>query len=132
MRPQFRSKRNWSCWPRWPCDARSCWSTRVIWLIRPSPCRGRLVELKQQMLAMVGYSTVETESGMLTSLRQYEAVTATLEGLDAAGSAAAQNIPHEMVLLDLYGALRHLDSLTGETTTDDILNLIFSTFCIGK
>jgi tRNA modification GTPase len=37
-----------------------------------------------------------------------------------------------MVLLDLYGALRHLDSLTGETTTDDILNLIFSTFCIGK
>jgi tRNA modification GTPase len=43
-----------------------------------------------------------------------------------------QNIPHEMVLLDLYGALRHLDSLTGETTSDDILNLIFSTFCIGK
>jgi tRNA modification GTPase len=89
-------------------------------------------ELKQKMLAMVGESTVETESGMLTSLRQYEAVTATLEGLAAAGSAAAQNIPHEMVLLDLYGALRHLDSLTGETTTDDILNLIFSTFCIGK
>jgi tRNA modification GTPase len=89
-------------------------------------------ELKEKMLAMVGDRTVETESGMLTSLRQYQAVTATLEGLAAAGAAAAQNIPHEMVLLDLYGALRHLDSLTGETTTDDILNLIFSTFCIGK
>jgi tRNA modification GTPase len=89
-------------------------------------------ELKQKMLAMIGESTVESETGMLTSLRHYEAVTATLEGLAAAGSAAAQNIPHEMVLLDLYGALRHLDSLTGETTTDDILNLIFSTFCIGK
>lgn len=89
-------------------------------------------ELKQRMLAMTGESTVETETGMLTSLRQYQAVTATLEGLAAAASAAAQNIPHEMVLLDLYGALRHLDSLTGETTSDDILNLIFSTFCIGK
>jgi tRNA modification GTPase len=89
-------------------------------------------ELKEKMLAMVGERTVETESGMLTSLRQYQAVTATLEGLAAAGAAAGQNIPHEMVLLDLYGALRHLDSLTGETTTDDILNLIFSTFCIGK
>jgi tRNA modification GTPase len=89
-------------------------------------------ELKEKMLAMVGERTVETESGMLTSLRQYQAVTATLEGLAAAGAAAEQNIPHEMVLLDLYGALRHLDSLTGETTTDDILNLIFSTFCIGK
>ena len=91
-----------------------------------------VAELKQKMLAMVGAQTVETESGMLTSLRQYEAVTATLEGLAAGAAAAGQNIPHEMVLLDLYGALRHLDSLTGETTSDDILNLIFSTFCIGK
>ena len=69
---------------------------------------------------------------MLTSLRQYEAVTATLAGFAAACAAVEQNIPHEMLLLDLYGALRHLDSLTGETTSDDILNLIFSTFCIGK
>jgi tRNA modification GTPase len=89
-------------------------------------------ELKEKMLAILGERTVETESGMLTSLRQYQAVKATLEGLTAAGAAAGQNIPHEMVLLDLYGALRHLDSLTGETTSDDILNLIFSTFCIGK
>ena len=37
-----------------------------------------------------------------------------------------------MHLLDLYGALRPLDEITGATTTDDILNLIFSTFCIGK
>jgi tRNA modification GTPase len=36
------------------------------------------------------------------------------------------------MLLDLYGALRQLDSLTGETTSDEILNLIFSSFCIGK
>jgi tRNA modification GTPase len=37
-----------------------------------------------------------------------------------------------MVLLDLYQALRQLDALTGQTTSDDVLNLIFSTFCIGK
>jgi tRNA modification GTPase len=37
-----------------------------------------------------------------------------------------------MVLLDLYNALRALDELTGATVADDILNLIFSTFCIGK
>ena len=91
-----------------------------------------LAELKQTMLAMVGDGAVETENGMLTSLRQYEAVTATLKGLAAGSDAAGQAIPHEMVLIDLYGALRHLDSLTGETTSDDILNLIFSTFCIGK
>jgi tRNA modification GTPase len=37
-----------------------------------------------------------------------------------------------MILLDLYNALRQLDEITGATATDDILNLIFSTFCIGK
>jgi tRNA modification GTPase len=37
-----------------------------------------------------------------------------------------------MLLLDLYAALRPLDEITGATTTGDILNLIFGTFCIGK
>jgi tRNA modification GTPase len=37
-----------------------------------------------------------------------------------------------MILLDLYRALWALDSLTGQTTSDDILAQIFSTFCIGK
>jgi tRNA modification GTPase len=37
-----------------------------------------------------------------------------------------------MLLLDLYAALESLDALTGQTSSDDILHLIFSTFCIGK
>jgi tRNA modification GTPase len=37
-----------------------------------------------------------------------------------------------MLLLDLHAGLEALDRLTGATTTDDILALIFSTFCIGK
>jgi len=41
-------------------------------------------------------------------------------------------VPHEMLLLDLYGALRPLDEITGATTSDDILNRIFGSFCIGK
>jgi tRNA modification GTPase len=52
--------------------------------------------------------------------------------LDAAQSAVHNQVPHEMLLLDLYNVLRPLDEITGATTTDDILNLIFSTFCIGK
>jgi tRNA modification GTPase len=65
-------------------------------------------------------------------VRHHQAVTAALDALTAAQKAVAERIPHEMLLLDLYGALRQLDSLTGETTPDDVLNLIFSTFCIGK
>jgi len=72
------------------------------------------------------------EPGMLTSLRHYQAITEALQGLDDAGTAVSADIPHEMVLLDLYRALADLDSLTGKTTPDDILNHIFASFCIGK
>ena len=37
-----------------------------------------------------------------------------------------------MILLDLYESLRALDTFSGATTSNDILNLIFSSFCIGK
>ncbi len=72
------------------------------------------------------------EPGMLTNLRQHQAVTTALSALADAAKANAEGIPHEMILIDLYRALWALDSLTGQTTPDDILNLIFSTFCIGK
>ncbi|MGA3335091.1 MAG: tRNA uridine-5-carboxymethylaminomethyl(34) synthesis GTPase MnmE [Terracidiphilus sp.] len=72
------------------------------------------------------------EPGMLTNLRQHQAVTTALAALTDAAKANAGGIPHEMILLDLYRALWALDSLTGQTTPDDILNLIFSAFCIGK
>jgi tRNA modification GTPase len=72
------------------------------------------------------------ESGMLTNVRQHQAVEQALRGVDSARVAVGANIPHEMVLLDLYEALRGLDALTGTTTTEDVLRLIFSTFCIGK
>ena len=89
-------------------------------------------DLRDALAALVRNPSGESESGMLTSLRHFEAVTGALEALRAAKDAVPRKTPHEMLLLDLYSALRHLDSLTGETTADDILNRIFSTFCIGK
>jgi tRNA modification GTPase len=74
----------------------------------------------------------EQETGFLTNIRHQRLVEESLNCLDAACQAVKRTIPHEMIMLDLYGALRPLDAITGETTTDDILNLIFSSFCIGK
>ena len=88
--------------------------------------------LREALVESVRNPAGESESGVLTSLRHFEAVRGALASLNAARDAVGQKIPHEMLLLDLYAALRHLDSLTGETTADDILNQIFSTFCIGK
>jgi len=74
----------------------------------------------------------EQETGFITSLRHEQLLRESLAYLEKARGAVAEKIPHEMLLLDLYGALRPIDAITGATTADDILNRIFSTFCIGK
>jgi tRNA modification GTPase len=43
-----------------------------------------------------------------------------------------QKMSEEIVLIGLHNALRYLGQITGETTTEDMLTRIFSTFCIGK
>ncbi|HVI08262.1 MAG TPA: tRNA uridine-5-carboxymethylaminomethyl(34) synthesis GTPase MnmE, partial [Candidatus Binatia bacterium] len=90
-------------------------------------------ELRGEILRYVrGEAGAAGESGFITNARQAGLIRDSLSGLDAAKKAVNEKIPHEMLLLDLYNALRPLDQITGATTTDDILNLIFSTFCIGK
>ncbi|MEG9433484.1 tRNA uridine-5-carboxymethylaminomethyl(34) synthesis GTPase MnmE [Terriglobus sp. ADX1] len=90
-----------------------------------------IAELREEILRMAG-SQPSAAGATLTNLRQRDAVQSALEALERAVAAARTGIPHEMVLLDLYECLRALDSLTGQTTADDVLNRIFSSFCIGK
>jgi tRNA modification GTPase len=100
--------------------------------LRTSALTGEgIPELRERILALATGGAA-AEPGMLTSLRHHQAITTALAALGDAAQANASGIPHEMILLDLYRSLWALDSLTGQTTSDDILNLIFSTFCIGK
>jgi tRNA modification GTPase len=89
--------------------------------------------LQREILHEVaGGAGAERETGFLTNVRHQRLVEESINALDAARHAVEHTVPHEMIMLDLYGALRPLDAITGETTTDDILSLIFSSFCIGK
>jgi tRNA modification GTPase len=109
-------------------------STDAIEVFKTSALTGEGIDqLRDAILNQVsGNSGAEHEAGFLTNVRQQRLVDETLNSLTAAAEATKRKIPHEMIMLDLYGALRPLDAITGETTTDDILNLIFSSFCIGK
>jgi tRNA modification GTPase len=92
-----------------------------------------ILKLRTEILRHIGgESGMQIESGFLTNVRHQGLINDSLLALDASRNAVTGKVPHEMLLLDLYNALRPLDAITGATTTDDILNLIFSTFCIGK
>jgi len=90
-------------------------------------------ELRQAILAAIApCGGLEQETGFITSLRHAQLLRESAGWLEKAAGAAGCEIPHEMLLLDLYAALQPIDAVTGATTADDILNRIFSTFCIGK
>jgi tRNA modification GTPase len=90
-------------------------------------------ELRTAILdAVAPAGAFEHETGFITSVRHEQLLRESAGYLAKASEAVAAAIPHEMLLLDLYGALRPIDAITGATTADDILNRIFSTFCIGK
>lgn len=105
---------------------------RQIPALRTSALTGEGIAELRKKIVELATGGAAAEPGMLTNLRQHEAIETCIRALKDAQAANEQKIPHEMILLDLYRALWALDSLTGQTTPDDILNLIFSTFCIGK
>jgi tRNA modification GTPase len=92
-----------------------------------------IAQLREAILeALAPKGAFEQETGFITSLRHEQLLRESAGYLEKAGAAVEAGIPHEMVLLDLYSALQPIDAITGATTADDILNRIFSTFCIGK
>jgi tRNA modification GTPase len=92
-----------------------------------------LAELRSALIECIApRGRLEQDGGFITSLRHEQLLRESAEALAQAHTAANVGIPHEMLLLDLYAALRPIDAITGATSADDILNRIFLTFCIGK
>ena len=103
-------------------------------IVRTSALTGEGIhELKEKILALAAPARdVGPEGEFITNLRHQQLIKNSLAGLAKARQAAEQHTHHEMLLLDLYDALRPLDLITGATYADDVLDIIFKTFCVGK
>ncbi len=110
-----------------------CWGLSGDWLAVSALTGEGIPRLRQAILQRLAPEGLAApESGSITNIRHERLLRESLEALDNARKAVEFQIPHEMLLIDLYAALRPIDAITGATTADDILNRIFSTFCIGK
>jgi tRNA modification GTPase len=104
-----------------------------VLVVRTSAVTGEGIEdLRRAILETATKGASSQETALVTNLRQRQAVTEALVALEHACEGTVMSLPHEVLLVDLYEALGGLDRLTGATTADDILHLIFSSFCIGK
>jgi len=103
-------------------------------LCRVSALTGQgLDQLRRQILEIItSGSAFQPEDVILTNARHYRLIVAACERLQQARRALGEGYSEEVALVGLHDALRHLGEITGEVTIEDILNQIFSTFCIGK
>lgn len=106
----------------------------AIQVVRTSALTGQGIhELRESILAVAAPArSLGPEGEFITNLRHQQLINDSLAALAKARQAAEDRTPHEMLLLDLYEALRPLDLITGATYADDVLDIIFKTFCVGK
>ena len=76
--------------------------------------------------------TVSSDSVLVTSVRHQEALQRAADSLQASQLSLAQALPLDFVSIDLRAAYEALGEVTGEAASDDLLDTIFSEFCIGK
>jgi len=91
-----------------------------------------VAELKTALLDLAAPARDAADGALITNLRHQQLLRESLRALGSARDAAREHVHHEMLLLDLYDALHALDTITGATTVEDLLGVIFSTFCVGK
>ncbi|MDO9514583.1 MAG: tRNA uridine-5-carboxymethylaminomethyl(34) synthesis GTPase MnmE [Syntrophales bacterium] len=92
-----------------------------------------IAELKKQIAATAAVSSDDTGSDViLANLRHKTALEKTAASLAAAHAILSRGNFPELAAFDLKEALDHLGDIAGETTAEDVLDRIFSTFCVGK
>lgn len=89
--------------------------------------------LRQRIFKQIsGQKELRTEETLLTNLRQKKAAEKAMACLLQAQETLTASLGPELLAIDLSQTLQALGEIVGETTPDDMLNEIFSSFCIGK
>ncbi|MBO9200476.1 MULTISPECIES: tRNA uridine-5-carboxymethylaminomethyl(34) synthesis GTPase MnmE [Niastella] len=88
--------------------------------------------LKEKLVDLVLQGKVTTDDTIITNARHFHALQEVLQSLIDTRNGLDSNIPSDLVSLDIRRCLHYLGEITGEITTEDQLDYIFSKFCIGK
>ena len=88
--------------------------------------------LKEKLVDMVLQGKVQAEDTIITNARHYHALLEVLTSLQDIRTGLDNKIPGDLLSPDIRRCLHYLGEITGEITTEDQLDYIFSKFCIGK
>jgi tRNA modification GTPase len=88
--------------------------------------------LKEKLISIVDVEKANSESVIISNARHYNALSQVTESLERVLNGLQNNIPEDLIAIDIRQAIHYLGEITGEITTDEILGNIFKNFCIGK
>ncbi len=88
--------------------------------------------LKQEILRKVNLHAINTDDVLISNIRHLEALQKTEEALNRVLQNIGNPVTSDFLASDIKQALYYLGEITGQVTTDDLLETIFSKFCIGK
>ena len=91
-----------------------------------------LESLRAAILRPFSDGEIDSAGLLITNARHYDLLERAAAAISDSETLLQDRTSEELVLVGLHNALRYLGQITGETTNDDILAQIFSTFCIGK
>jgi len=91
-----------------------------------------LDELRNAIIRPFSSEDITTSGFLVTDARHHDLLIRAKSEIDESLAHLNEGLSEEIVLIGLHNALRYLGQITGETTTEDMLTRIFSTFCIGK
>ena len=95
--------------------------------------RTGLAELRQAVVARLTDGLVMEQNGpVLTNVRHHAALTRAAESLRLARESIDDGRPADLVAVDVQDAIDYVGQVTGVVTNEDILDRIFSEFCVGK
>lgn len=88
--------------------------------------------LRATLREVANTTSLDSSSVVVSNMRHYSALDKALSALGNALSAMDNAVPTDLLSEEIRQILHHLGEITGEITTTDILQNIFSKFCIGK
>jgi tRNA modification GTPase len=89
-------------------------------------------QLKESFIEGIHSGAISNNDTIITNSRHYDSLIKALEEIDKVKEGLAEELPSDLLAIDIRQALHHFGEITGEISSDELLGNIFANFCIGK
>lgn len=133
LKPAFEGRKVIVLWNKSDKASEKTNTPEGIKVLSVSALQGIGIEdLKRELIAEINLNPLHNRDTIVSNVRHVRALSQALEALMRAEAGIHHGITGDFLAQDIRQALFHLGEITGEISTDDLLDNIFSKFCIGK